>query len=247
VATASPDQTVRFWDPSSGSSKTTVKAHNGKVYWAKYNVAGTMLATTGSDYSIKVWDLKKLTKPTYEFKSNSYSTYQIVEGQFVRSCCFIGNDSFVLGANYDGSLGLYSFKENDIVRQQSLVEDEMKSNIIFCVNNYRTKDKTYSFLSSHEDPVVKSWEMGDLYVLEPQKNYVGHYASVRYVCCNLNDTEVCTCCLDHSIRLWDEQKATTKCILTGHNDNVVFADYVDNNIIVTASWDQTLRVYKVPN
>jgi len=76
VATASPDQTVCLWDPSSGSSKTTIKAHNGKVYWVKYNVAGTMLATTGSDYYIKVWDLKKLSKPTYEFKSKFNFTYK---------------------------------------------------------------------------------------------------------------------------------------------------------------------------
>eukprot|EP00826_Nyctotherus_ovalis_P063646 TRINITY_DN9336_c0_g1_i1.p1 TRINITY_DN9336_c0_g1~~TRINITY_DN9336_c0_g1_i1.p1 ORF type:complete len:208 (-),score=42.24 TRINITY_DN9336_c0_g1_i1:214-837(-) len=206
-----------------------------------------MLATTGSDYCIKVWDLKKLTQPVYNFKSKFFHRTQIVEGQFVRSCCFIGNDGFVLGANYDGSLGLYSFKENDVVRQQSLVGEEMQSNIVYCVSSYRTKEKTYNFLSSHEDPIVKSWEMGDLFVLEPQRSYVGHYSSVRYVCTNINDTEVCTCCLDHSIRIWDEAKAVTKAILTGHTDNAVFADYVDNSTVVTASWDQTLRVYKIPS
>lgn len=71
LATASPDQTLRLWDPSSTSPETTMKAHNGKLYWVRYNTTGTMLATTGSDYHINIWDLKKLSKPVYSFKSNS--------------------------------------------------------------------------------------------------------------------------------------------------------------------------------
>ena len=163
----------------------------------------------------------------------------------MRTCCFIGNDSFILGGNYDGTIALYSFKENDVVRQQSLVEEEMQSNILYSITGYHSKELTYNFLTSQEDPQVKSWEMGDLYVLEPQKTYIGHYSSVRYVCSNLDDTAVCTCCLDHSARSWDEKKGTTKAILTGHTYNVVFADYIYNGLLVTASWDQTLRAYKL--
>ncbi len=170
-----------------------------------------------------------------------------MDGQFVRSCCFIGPDNLVLAANYDGSLNLYSMKEKDIVRHQTLVGAEMQSNVIFCVNSYHTKPKEYNFLSSHEDRLAQKWEMGDLYVLEPQQIYRGHYDTVRYVCPSLDDSQICTCCFDNSLRVWDEASGKTKCILKGHKDNVVFADFVDEQTVVSASWDQTLKVFRLPS
>lgn len=171
---------------------------------------------------------------------------KIVDGQFVRSCCFIGNDTYLVIGNYDGTLALFSMKEEDIVRTQTIVEEDQQSNILFAVNSYRTKEKAYNFLTCHEDNIVKRWEMGDMFVLEPQKDYKGHFASVRYACTNLTDTEVLTCCLDHSARIWDDDKMNVKAILHGHTGLCVFGDYIDEKTVVTASWDQTLKLFRLP-
>ena len=54
----------------------------------------------------------------------------LVEGQFVRSCCFIGGESVVIAANFDGSVDLFSLKNNDRMRHVSLVGEDVQSNIV---------------------------------------------------------------------------------------------------------------------
>lgn len=143
-------------------------------------------------------------------------------------------------------MDLFSFHINDQVRHQSVVKEGMSKNIIYSVNNYHSSEKSFWCITAQDDQIAKSWEMEDLYVIDTRRTFTGHSSSVRYACSNLDDTEICSCCLDHSVRIWDEKTAQTKAILVGHRGNVVYADYVDNKTIVTASWDQTIKVFRLP-
>jgi len=169
-----------------------------------------------------------------------------VEGQFVRSCCFIGNDAFLLVGNSDGTVALFNLKGGNIISSKNIVETDQQSNILYAVNSFRSAKKVLNFLTCHEDNLVKRWAVGAKCALDPQKVYKGHFASVRYACSNLAETELLTCCVDHSARIWDEEKMNTKLILAGHKDSCSYADFIDDKTVITASWDQTLKIFKLP-
>ncbi len=48
----------------------------------------------------------------------------------MRSCCFIGNEAVVIASNYDGSIDLFSLKDNDRMRHVSLVGEDVQSNVV---------------------------------------------------------------------------------------------------------------------
>ena len=53
-----------------------------------------------------------------------------------------------------------------------------------------------------------------------------------------------SCCEDHSMRLWDYQTCEAKIILTGHRDNVSGAAFINENVVVSSSWDLRVMVWK---
>lgn len=75
IATVSSDNTFRFWNPSTYKATSNIDEHAGKLYWVKFNHSGTMVATCGSDYCVKVWDLKQMAKPAYNFKSKLFTIH----------------------------------------------------------------------------------------------------------------------------------------------------------------------------
>lgn len=51
---------------------------------------------------------------------------------------------------------------------------------------------------------------------------------------------------DGSVRLWDcmkEGKPEIRANLVGHSDNVTSPVFVGNEIVVTGSWDQDIRIW----
>lgn len=84
-----------------------------------------------------------------------------------------------------------------------------------------------------------------LHTVDQRIKYEGHNDSIRYACVDLEDKQVCTCCADSSARIWDEATGVNKCMLAGHTGVVVFADFIDANTVVTASWDQSLKIFKL--
>jgi WD40 repeat protein len=56
-ATCSADGLVKLWDLSSQTSKQIFKGHKGAVTQIKWDTAGTILASTGADMTVKVNDV----------------------------------------------------------------------------------------------------------------------------------------------------------------------------------------------
>ena len=54
-ASSSRDRTIQLW----GQHKATLKEHSGTVYSVAFSPSGRWLASTSSDQSLKIWDVKK--------------------------------------------------------------------------------------------------------------------------------------------------------------------------------------------
>jgi WD40 repeat protein len=56
LATASDDGTARIWDLATGTTRTTLKGHTGRVWGVAFSPDGTLLATASDDGTARIWD-----------------------------------------------------------------------------------------------------------------------------------------------------------------------------------------------
>ena len=56
LASASKDGSVRIWDTATGNLQNVLRGHLGRVWSAAYSPTSELLATSGADRTIKLWD-----------------------------------------------------------------------------------------------------------------------------------------------------------------------------------------------
>mmetsp|Transcript_9821 Transcript_9821/g.11028 ORF Transcript_9821/g.11028 Transcript_9821/m.11028 type:complete len:104 (-) Transcript_9821:38-349(-) len=103
-------------------------------------------------------------------------------------------------------------------------------------------------MTTHEDCVARSWEFS------PSDNeikaidvYSGHSNTVRYIDFSPSESRFVTTCEDQSARVWDFKTNKGVYLLAGHTDFCVAADFLDEKTLLTASWDQTIKFWKLPS
>ncbi|KAF9109952.1 hypothetical protein BGX30_008177, partial [Mortierella sp. GBA39] len=62
LASGSDDNTIRTWDPRTGSSGPIFRGHTGQVVSVAYSQCGSQLASCGKDKALRVWDCRAAVK-----------------------------------------------------------------------------------------------------------------------------------------------------------------------------------------
>lgn len=105
-------------------------------------------------------------------------------------------------------------------------------------------DEEGMILVGAEDQNITKYKFGYGNV-EVVDKYVGHSMGIRSIELNKNCTKMMTGCEDHSIRIWDYKNCKSEAILSGHRDIVTGGIFLNNKTYVTASWDTTIKFWKV--
>lgn len=58
VASSSHDGTIKIWDYESGDLDRSLRGHMGKVNHVSFHPNGQVLASCGTDMTIKLWNLQ---------------------------------------------------------------------------------------------------------------------------------------------------------------------------------------------
>lgn len=77
LVSASPDKSVLIWDKGSSSPGQRLLGHKDKVYSAKLNENGKLIASIGEGAELLIWDVAKTDKPIHSVNLKSLVGYDL--------------------------------------------------------------------------------------------------------------------------------------------------------------------------
>ena len=145
---------------------------------------------------------------------------------------------------------MFDTKTGEIYLQDQCLGDksELEGNIIYCVRGLRKTGGGNIFMTTHEDCVARSWELDtSTKQIKMLDVFPGHSDTVRYIDFSPSEERFVTACEDHSLRVWDLNTQKGLYLLYGHTNFAVAADFINEKTLVSASWDQTIKIWKIPS
>jgi len=88
----------------------------------------------------------------------------------------------------------------------------------------------------HEEP---------LHRLQTIAKYFGHKAAIRGCTFSPDNSKMLSCCADHSMRIWNNESTKVMKVLTGHSDLCTDGIWLNENTIVSGSWDCKIMLWNI--
>lgn len=222
IVSSSWDKTLRIWDSTTTQCKNVLAGHSAAVSCCDVN--STFIVSGSQDSIVRVWDLRTSPFAAAELKGHQEPIRCIQLGQrSAKDASYV-----VLTGSEDKTLKLWDLRKLAPVYTLNEHKDWVRT-------VYFDSQKIYS---GSYDCTVKMW---DLKSGRCQKTFSGHQGSVNCLACDPPTHRVVSGSGDGTVRIWDS--FSEKCtILIGHTMEVVSVAIVDD-WIVTASFDQTVRIW----
>jgi WD40 repeat protein len=270
IATGSRDGNIKLWKQHSQDQykfhQTVEKAHDGKgVNSIDFSNDLTKIATAGRDNTVKLWNLSNKNK----IDSNPFQTLgQTGEGKFtdyVWTVAWSPDDSKLVTAARDKTVKIWS-KEGKFIRTFYDSRDDKKYSHAGRVMSASFSPDGKIIASASQDNSIKLWkEDGTLLA-----NLNGHTNGVYDVSFLKDGKTLVSAGADLSLRIWQLNNDKTQCnegntyncgrlgngivsTLNSHsglvrkvsfdNSNFDNTTFNKNNLIATASFDNTVKLW----
>lgn len=121
-------------------------------------------------------------------------------------------------------------------------EVEVTNNIIYCI---KAVPFDYGvFLYGAADQNVTKCKIGNFFT-EQVDLFSGHSMGIRSIDFSRDQQYLITGCEDHSLRVWDYETGQAKHLLSGHHDVVSGGCFLNDDTIISSSWDMTVKIWKI--
>jgi WD40 repeat protein len=234
----SKNKAILLWDLNNlGSEPETVSAENmGVVLSAKFNPDGSILASAGTDFKIRLWNLKDLS-----------ASPMILEGheKTVNAVAFSPDGSKLASASEDETIRLWDLKANDPGGTCKILEGHTD-----WVNSVAFSPDGLLLASASDDETIVLWDLEDPNhahkVVKTYEGENGHNKEVREVAFSPDGFWLASASNDKTIRLWNLEAndpwATFESV-KGHNDWVNSGAFgPDGFALASSGTDETVRL-----
>jgi WD40 repeat protein len=192
LATASFDNTIKFWAWPEGKESRTLTGHTGNVYCIAFNKEGTTLASSSLDQSIRLWDVAE-GKSIREIKGHT---------GIVDSVTFSPDGKMLASGSADKSVRLWNPEDGKEVKNLGTHANSVYS-VAF------SPDGKY-LASGGADNLVKLWDVAGQKL---HKELKGHTAAVTGVLFTPDSASVLSISQDRFLRQWDANEGTETRVL----------------------------------
>ena len=205
--------------------KRTLLGHRGKVYALTFSPASSLLASTGADGLIRLWDPSS--------------------GQMLRPVNTLGFVATSLAFSPDGRC-LVSSGSNGTIQGWDTID--WKCSLLFqahsaWVNHVSFLGQTHWLVSAGEDGLIKIWESrtGQLVA-----TLTGHKGEIWSVASTSDGRHLVSGGSDQTVRVWEIVTQRQVHRLEGHADRVLSIALSPNGRwVISGSWDETVRLWDI--
>jgi WD40 repeat protein/transcriptional regulator with XRE-family HTH domain len=228
VATASYDRTANVWDSSTGEELLTLSGHTDAIHHIAFSPDGTRLATTSNDGTAKVWDLAT-GEERVTFTGHEETVFDIAWSPAGDRIVTSGLDRNVRiwDANSGNEQLVLPFEEGDQLRGLAFSPDGKR---VIVTNTGMPRGKVWNALT------------GEVLL----NNFPDHRDALLDIAFSANGELIATGSSDAQAKIWDAITGEVLYTLSGHTLPVTaVAFHPASTRLVTASWDGTVRVWKI--
>ncbi|KAK3957075.1 hypothetical protein QBC32DRAFT_1799 [Pseudoneurospora amorphoporcata] len=191
LASGSYDNTIKIWDPASGSCLQTLEGHRYSVRSVAFSPDGQRLASGSDDNTIKIWD------------PASGSCLQTLEGHrdSVRSVAFSPDGQRLASGSDDNTIKIWDPASGSCLQTLEGHSDSVRS-VAFSPDGQR-------LASGSDDKTIKIWDPASGSCLQ---TLGGHRRSVASVAFSPDGQRLASGSDDETIKIWDP--ASGSCLQT---------------------------------
>ncbi len=237
MLSGSPDSTLCLWDLKSGKQSKVMKGHRSQVYYAKFN-ENDLLVGSGGDSELIVWDMRK---GTIFSGITSMRKNHIVYG-----LQWSQNGEYLATAETGGLVNVYETAKFAVESTNGLNVPEGRAYSVD-LNFARPEFRGKVFVANSMKE-VQVYSMAKGRPLGLVSSWTAHMDGVKSLLLLPQSNSIATSGRDGSIHVWEGTgRHALTMSLVGHTDNVAQLTPVAGNerVLASASWDQTLCLYRL--
>lgn len=224
IASCSSDKLIKIWNVLQGACIKTLHGHMGVVRCLLFDEQSKKLISGGSDQIIKVWDIySAVCQETLAGHKN-----------IVRCFCWIAERKNLISGGGDGVLKVWDFNKID-KEVQSLISHSGEIWDIIYLEDLKI------LISCGTDKMIRIWETDHWKIV---KILLGHQNIVNKSLYLQDGKRILTSSSDRSIKLWNISSGQNIRSFNEH-DEVVPDMLLADGLIITCSWDKTIRKWSL--
>ena len=252
VATGSSDQKIGLWDLNSQKLINFVKNHDNSIYDVQFSTDGKYLGSCSKD-TICIFDTSNYSKPLEVIEVPNKTP----DNGFIYCLNFTENNKSIVTGFIDGTIFAHRIGtgyEDDIKFHllpnyiETYKEDEEYSKCVYSLAKFHKDDS--KIMLSHSDGSVRIYEM-DLDSRKMKLKDQFYYFTSPVTCSDSSsdDQMIIACGKDRSCEIWNiNTHKEIKYTLSGHTGVISACHFVKNgknDIVITGSYDNTIRVWNL--
>ncbi|MBF0501713.1 MAG: protein kinase [Candidatus Riflebacteria bacterium] len=229
IVSAGGDRTIRIWDSATGAETRKITGHGDWVNAVALSPDGRLLYSGSNDGTLRLWDVST-GKERLKFEGH--------QGR-VNSVALAPDGCMIVSGGRDGTIRIWDTATGEEMRRME--------GFISGITSVAISGDGKFIIAGGGDGVIhiRGFATG-----KDLKRFSGHQGSVTTVCVHFEGDRriIVSGGMDKTIRIWDFTAGREIRKLEGHADlvNAVLVT-PDNTSIISASWDGTIRVWRLMN